>query len=163
MTRRFESKIKMGFAGVALILAFIVALAIANSTQLRNASEATDRSQETLRELERLLVTMVDAETGMRGYVITGEESYLEPYQRAIATIESRLSHLKRLLEETRVDGQFDELQKAVRSQLAFRKTVVETIRAGGGSETVRRSIRIGEGKRGMDEIRRIVARLEQN
>src|SRR5438045_6810296 len=101
MTRRFQSKIKTGFAGIAIILAFVVALAISNSRQLQDANDDAAQSQETLRELERILVTMVDAETGMRGYVITGEEPYLEPYERAVATIDGRMRHLKQLLNNT--------------------------------------------------------------
>src|ERR1041385_6236719 len=90
MTRRFESKIKSGFAGVAVILVLAVTLAVANSHQLQRAREASARSEEILRELEGILATMIDAETGMRGYIITGEEAYLEPYQRAISTIDAR-------------------------------------------------------------------------
>jgi PAS domain S-box-containing protein len=161
MTRRFESRIKKGFAGIAVILALVVALAVANSHQVRDASEAAARSQEILRELERILVTMVDAETGMRGYVITGEDPYLEPYEQAVATIDERMAHLKQLLDGAEVDGQFNQLQKVVAQQIAFRKSVVDKMKAAGGSEPVRRSIRIDEGKSGMDEIRRMIDGLE--
>src|SRR3954468_22412874 len=107
MTRQFQSKIRAGFAVVAIILATVVALAIANSHQLQTTREAAARSQETLRELERILSTMIDAETGMRGYVITGEESYLEPYQRAISTIDGRMGHLKGLLDDFGAERRF--------------------------------------------------------
>src|SRR5688572_5336362 len=101
MTRRFESKIRRGFVGVAIILAFVVTLAVGNSRQFRRAIEDTNRSQETLRGLEEVLITMVDAETGMRGYLITGDERFLEPYNRAVANINSRITRLKSLLDET--------------------------------------------------------------
>src|SRR5689334_15149056 len=120
MTRRFESKMTAGFAGVAIILACVVALAVSNSHQIREATEAAARSQETLRELERILTTMVDAETGMRGYVITGQESYLDPYNFAITTIDRRMARLRQLLDDTASDGQFGQLQKAVADQIAF-------------------------------------------
>ena len=161
MTRQFQSKITAGFAGVAIILAAVVALAIANSQQLQSTREAAARSQETLRELERILSTMIDAETGMRGYVITGEESYLEPYRRAILTIDGRLSHLKGLLDGSDTGKKFDRLQKNIADQIAFRKSVVEQIKAASGSESVRKSIRIDEGKRGMDDIRTIIGHME--
>src|ERR1043165_5442445 len=161
MTRRFQSKIRAGFAGVAIILAAVVALAIANSQQLQSAREAAPRSQETLRELERILSTMIDAETGMRGYVITGEESYLEPYRRAISTIDGRMGHLQGLLDGSDTARRFDELQKAISEQIAFRKSVVQKIEAAAGSESVRKSIRIDEGKRGMDDIRTLIAHME--
>lgn len=161
MTRRFQSKIRVGFAGVAIILAAILALAIANSQQLQAAREAAARSQQTLLELEHILTTMIDAETGMRGYVITGEESYLEPYQRAISTIDGRMNHLDGLLDSSDTEMRFDELQKNIAEQIVFRKSVVEQIKAASGSETVRKSIRIDEGKRGMDDIRAVIGLME--
>jgi PAS domain S-box-containing protein len=161
MTRRFESKMTGGFVGVAIILAFVVALSVANSRQIRQSTEAAARSQETLRELERILVTMVDAETGMRGYIITGQESYLDPYNLAISTIDRRMAHLQRLLDGDEPKDQVAQLQKAVREQIAFRKNAVEKVKAAGGSEAMRAAVRIDEGKRGMDDIRRIISSLE--
>src|SRR5687768_17066254 len=139
MTRRFESKIRRGFVAVAIILVFVVTLAIGNSRQSRRAIEDTNRSQEALRGLEEVLITMVDAETGMRGYIISGDERFLEPYNRAIATVDARMKHLKSLLDETGIDGRFEDLRKAVAAQIAFRRSVVEKIRAGGAAEDVRR------------------------
>jgi PAS domain S-box-containing protein len=161
MTRRFESKIRRGFVGVAIILAFVVTLAIGNSRQFRRAIEDTNRSQDTLRALEEVLITMVDAETGMRGYIITGEGQFLEPYNRAVATINGRLNHLKFLLTETGVDGRFEDLRKAVDALLTFRRDIVERVRAAGASEEFRRSIKLDQGKRGMDELRKIIASME--
>src|SRR5829696_6642574 len=99
MTRRFESRIKRGFAGIAIILVLVVTLAVANSRQFRRASDDAALSQETLRELERVLSTMLDAETGMRGYLLSGEERFLEPYNHAIESIGPQMDHLKRLLD----------------------------------------------------------------
>src|ERR1041384_7649758 len=161
MTRRVESKIKSGFAGVAVILVLAVTLAVANSHQLQRAREASARSEETLRELEGILATMIDAETGMRGYIITGEDAYLEPYERAISTIDARMSHLKNLLGGPETDGRFDQLQKAVADQIAFRKSTVEKMKAVSGSDAMRRTIRIDEGKRGMDEIRATITQMK--
>jgi PAS domain S-box-containing protein len=161
MTQRFESRIKKGFAGVAVILVLAVTLAVANSHQLQRAREASARSEEILRELEGILATMIDAETGMRGYIITGEDAYMEPYQRAISTIDARTSHLKNLLGGPETDGRFDQLQKAIADQIAFRKSAVEKMKAASGSETMRRTIRIDEGKRGMDEIRATITHME--
>jgi PAS domain S-box-containing protein len=162
MTRRFESKIRRGFVAVAIILLFVVTLAIGNSRQFRRAIEDTNRSQETLRALEEVLITMVDAETGMRGFIISGDERFLQPYNRAIATIDARMKQLKALIDETGVDGRFQDLRKAVDAQIDFRRRMVEKIRANPNSEEVRAAIRLEEGKRGMDEVRQIVAAMER-
>src|SRR5205809_6619074 len=108
MTRRFESRVKKGFAGIAVILLLVVTLAIGNSRQFRRASNEAARAQETLRQLQRVVTTMLDAETGMRGYVISGQEQFLEPYTNALATIDAQMTHLKELLQKSPgVDGHF--------------------------------------------------------
>ena len=40
-------------------------------------------------QLRALLASLIDAETGERGYIITGNESYLEPYNRGVATTDT--------------------------------------------------------------------------
>src|SRR4051812_46756488 len=44
---------------------------------------------------DRLLSTVKDAETGQRGFVITGDESYLEPYEAALRQIEGEIDQLQ--------------------------------------------------------------------
>jgi PAS domain S-box-containing protein len=164
MTRRFQSKITRGFAAISILLALIVTLVVANSHQVRHASLETARTQETLRTLEQVLSTMVDAETGMRGYVLSGQEQFLAPYTEALATIDADMMRLKTLLQQSGVgDAQWTLLQKGVQNQIVFRRGVVEKVKAAGASESYRRSISIDEGKRGMDEVRRIINDLEQS
>jgi CHASE3 domain sensor protein len=47
--------------------------------------------------LEEMLSNVKDAETGQRGYLLTGQESYLAPYREAAARFESELNELRRL------------------------------------------------------------------
>src|SRR5438094_368038 len=54
------------------------------------AARAVDIDSEVL-HLQGLISTLRDAETGQRGYLLTGDQQYLEPYQRALGEIEKQL------------------------------------------------------------------------
>src|SRR5688572_202011 len=69
-----------GFVGVAVILVMALAVGLANLTNLHHTGAAVAQTYSLRVALQRLLATMVDAETGERGFIITGAASYLEPY-----------------------------------------------------------------------------------
>ena len=87
-------KIAAGFALPLAILVVVGAVAYASTVRLVETAEAVAHEQETLREIERLLSVLKDAETGQRGYVITGKDSYLAPYNDALKEIKPALDHL---------------------------------------------------------------------
>jgi CHASE3 domain sensor protein len=65
---------------------------------LRNAyaaGEAVEHSEAVKVTLQQVLLTTIDAETGERGFIITGENSYLEPYDRARAAIADDIARLQ--------------------------------------------------------------------
>jgi PAS domain S-box-containing protein len=102
-------------------------------------------TEEVLTALEALQSTITDAETGQRGYVLTGREPYLAPYQEARATLPARLArlrsltadnpvHQKRLaLLEPRIQAKMVELGETVelrrKDGIAAALAVVETDR----------------------------------
>ena len=57
-------------------------------------------SNELLLALDNVLTLVKDAETGQRGYVITGRPEYLTPYRTAVGTISAQLDALARLARE---------------------------------------------------------------
>jgi diguanylate cyclase (GGDEF)-like protein/PAS domain S-box-containing protein len=82
--------------GTALLFALailVLAMAMQNQ-QSRNASEESRRQVELnirLRQLQSILISLGDAETGQRGYMLTGDPEYLAPYRTAIKTMPSLL------------------------------------------------------------------------
>ena len=88
-----RSKSIVGIAVVVSSVVLIVAGVIAHrSVQiLADTSDEVVRSKELELSLERLLSSVRDAETGQRGYIVTGSEDYLFPYDKALSEIESRL------------------------------------------------------------------------
>src|SRR5215470_8694903 len=92
-----EKKIMAG-AGLVLAILLINALISYRATRrLIDNERLVAHAYEVLDDLEDVLATMDDAETGERGYLLTGEKSYLEPYQSAVNAIHTRVEKLAQL------------------------------------------------------------------
>src|SRR5260370_39130770 len=86
-----------GFVMATAILVFVGWQSYRNTERSSEASEGRKHTYEVLRNLDETVARLVDAETGQRGYLLTGEEAYLEPYRAAIKNIDQMIGNLKRL------------------------------------------------------------------
>lgn len=99
---------------------------------------ATDRAigwemhtQEVLQNLNSSLLNLVDAETGVRGYTITGKDSFLEPYQKAELEIPQNIARLRELVNDNpsqiesvkNLENLFNEKLQISKQQVEMRRT----------------------------------------
>ncbi|TGS09492.1 response regulator [Mesorhizobium sp. M2E.F.Ca.ET.209.01.1.1] len=139
-----------GFAVVALI---ITARAILAEAQIadRNASREAIETQQLL---SSLLSLAQDAETGQRGYLLTGEKSCLLPYQHAVEALPALL---KRVDEKFPVGSDRAQQVVGIKDALAHEQAeLAETIRLYDTGNTAKALdiVRGGRGKLDMDQIR---------
>ncbi|MBS3019046.1 hypothetical protein DJFAAGMI_01785 [Comamonas sp. PE63] len=85
---------------VSLTIAVVAAVLMVsiNEAGYKRSLQALDtltKTQSTRAKLSLLMQQMLDAETGLRGYLLTGEERYLEPYNSASAAISSSMDELR--------------------------------------------------------------------
>ena len=85
------------FVSALAILVIIGVLSVSNARSLLKANRMTTNSHEVILSFERTLSTLKDAETGVRGFVITGLPAYLEPYNTAIQQIGPRIEGLYKM------------------------------------------------------------------
>src|SRR5439155_19270021 len=85
-----RQKIAIALASAVLTLLVGVA-ALVVVMRLRGAIAAVDHTNLVIRHLDGLLAAMADAETGQRGYIITGDSAYLAPYHGGGANAEAHL------------------------------------------------------------------------
>jgi len=123
---------------IAVGVATIAALAIAGTVtytrvqMLSDASGFVSRSERVRYALQRTLSTVQDAESAVRGYLITHEEPFLEPYVRARPELDSNLQSLTQLLSDSPTQlTRFRDLDRLARARLDRLNTVVGQIRAG--------------------------------
>ncbi|MET0936890.1 MAG: CHASE3 domain-containing protein, partial [Luteibacter sp.] len=85
------------FALACAIVFFIVSGFVAwqNIATIRGDNQKVIQSQETVTALSEVLSAVQDAETGQRGFLLTGNDRYLEPYRAALASIPARLASIR--------------------------------------------------------------------
>ena len=116
----FGRKIAAAFALSFVLLLGVGMVAYRNLTTLSNTSLAVDRAHAIVEGLTELLSLAKDAETGQRGFVITGDEAYLEPYQASIGRLEPALVELRALVADDPVQQkQLDEADSHLEAKLA--------------------------------------------
>ena len=151
----------VGFGAIVAVL--IVAFA-AERTNLRNvydASEWVAHTQAVRAALQEVLAAAVDAETGQRGFIIMGDESYLEPYTRSRDTLAADIARLRTLTADNPTQqGDLEQLQAAATGRFSL---IAESIRLRreSGFAAAQTIVATGEGKRMMDDMRAIVARMQ--
>ena len=107
-----RQKIAIALASAVLTLLVGVA-ALAVVIRLRGAIAAVDHTNAVIRNLDGALGAMVDAETGQRGYVITGDSSYLGPYRDGRVAVDSYFVALRQLVAgDPRQRARLDTLQE---------------------------------------------------
>src|SRR5580700_5267890 len=82
----------------AFILLLLVGLSHGEWDQYRRANADANRTRDVLSAANGLLSDVLDAETGQRGFVLTGEARYLEPYNHAVQVVPGELTNLGNLL-----------------------------------------------------------------
>lgn len=146
-------------------LALLVTVGIASyltTTTLIQTTEARAHLRISLSDLNEILSVVIDAETGQRGYLLTGDESYLEPYETAANVVDAKMDGLESLLQYS--PGQQPKVEAVrglVTTKLAELRETIELMRSK-GIESALQVVRTDSGKRSMDAIRRVVAEIKQ-
>ncbi len=155
---------KGGRAGLILLLTIVWVVAGIAYLNLRIIANATNRQLHTwavLSALNDVLASMEDMETGQRGYVISGDELFLEPYRLAVEVIHPRMARVRQLTSDNPAQQALvTALQRDAEEWMTLNETIVRTRRTQ-GLEPARQLITIGRDKRKMDSVRAQVAAMQ--
>lgn len=154
-------RLTFAFALVLLLLVVNALVSYEAVTTLIRNNEQVYRTQRVLTELEETLSAVKDAETGQRGFLITKDRQFLEPYTLALQSLDEHLRSLKDLLRENP-----DQLARAESLETALKErvqTLTENLnffeQQGVGAQ--QQPERLLKGKGQMDTVRRRVVELK--
>ena len=121
-----------------------------------------NHTQEALLVLQKLQISLVNIETGVRGYVLSGDESFLEPYNNGVKQFQENLDKLRYLTatdlpQKERVEA----LQRLGNDKILASQKFINLRRTSGLQDALN-SIKSGEGKAIMDRIRAQAEEFEQ-
>jgi PAS domain S-box-containing protein len=163
MARPIGSGATVGFALALAVLVANGVVSYLSARRLVGAERSVASSYEVQAELEGLLTTLTDAETGQRGYLITGERRYLEPYETAAVRAHAHLGRLRDLIADPAPEHDpLAGLESSIRCKLAELHEAVALRDGVGGFQAARDVVLTDRGKVAMDDIRRSVGGLQQ-
>jgi diguanylate cyclase (GGDEF)-like protein len=144
-----------------LVLAGVFALLHA---AIRQSDAATQSRHETTRRITRIrsiLSDLTDAETGQRGYVLTGRDSYLQPFLVASRTLPGRIARLKaQSADDPSFRQDIERLSAIAAAKLVELREAIAARRAGGLAAALR-IIETGRGEALMEQARALAGAME--
>ena len=150
----------LAWGAAALILGATAALAI-NLGTFAAVRASGNQAAETLLRVETLLSAVKDAETGGRGYLLTGDEAFLEPYHQAARQIEGDLAAAQAVARDAEQRRHLEAIGTLALAKLEFLRRMIELRRDGRGEAAIA-IISDGEGQRLMTALRDEVSALQQ-
>ncbi len=160
----FFNEIKTVKAGLVFILILIIGIGVAsyrNINEVFETAELRTNSYNVLNTLEDILSQVVSAEEGQRSYIITGDESYLEAFYKGLKNAKSDLESLQNYVKgnpgqntlliqyKALITKRFENLQETIE------------VRRQGSLESAAKRLKLKTGKKLMDQIYELNARME--
>ncbi|MCX7050172.1 MAG: CHASE3 domain-containing protein, partial [Candidatus Sumerlaeota bacterium] len=148
-------KIVASLAGVALLMAAaaVVVISFWSFSRIEDAAEARNHTSVVIHGANELLSALIDAETGQRGYLLTGDETFLEPYLMVRNGIRGQLKQLRQLTSINSARQHLDALAPLIDRKLAYLAQNIE-LRRKDDMADVLTNISGSQGKPLMDSIR---------
>lgn len=159
---RERSRIFRGVIIAALLLIVAITAALATQAATARSRKAVINSMNLERALNALLSSLQDAETGQRGYLITGDDRYLAPYISSLEATPDALTQLTKFIEPGMAKTRFHRLDFLIRKKYEELTATIGMQRAGDTAGAVSR-VRMDNGKLLMDSIRQEISLLEKN
>lgn len=145
-----------GIVSVVITVATVLFVSIRQSQRVRDTTNQVDRTEQVLKQIQKLIVTSLDNETGARGFVITGREKYLEPLRNSVAAFQADIANLEKLVAGNSLQASLmDSLKISINRRVVFSDSMV-LLRRQADIESTIDLVESGRGKQYTDAIRRI-------
>jgi CHASE3 domain sensor protein len=151
-----------GFGLAAIVFLIISITAYRTTVGLIENDGLVAHTYEVRTSLADLLSALKDAETGQRGYLLTGSDSYLGPYQAATDQIQTTYGSLLRMTSDNPSQQQrLISMRPLIEAKSAELKQTIE-LRKTGGLDAALKVVNTNEGKQIMDQLRKMVTDADQ-
>ncbi|WP_242065561.1 CHASE3 domain-containing protein [Trichocoleus sp. FACHB-262] len=149
--------------GFGTIFALMIGVGLASKLSMQvlaNSMASVNRTYQikgSLKELER---SLINAETGQRGFIFTGKEEFLEPYNAATASLPTDISQLRSELRDEEQKRSLVEVERLTQQKLDELAQTI-TLKRQGKEQELRALVLSGLGKTIMDNIRRELNKMQ--
>ena len=161
--------VSKGVAYPLAVIAFAVALplfgalawiAFRQAARMQDLAAWVGRTHDVQAELNRLLSQVEGIESGTRGFVLTGDPLFLEPFERGVNAVAEQQRRLGQVILDGEQKAGLAALGPLIAERIAISRRLVE-LRRNVGFEAARQDVAGGSGKAATDAIRAVLARMD--
>jgi methyl-accepting chemotaxis protein len=153
--------VRLGFGSIVVVM---IGVGVSSKLAMNRVVDTTNWVKHTYTVLDNIQLLekqLVDAETGQRGFLFTGEEPFLAPYNGALETIDTTFDELKTLTSDNpEQQARLDEIDGLIDQKLAELAETIDLKRRQENA-TLLALVKSGEGKEIMDDIRGLAEEFE--
>jgi PAS domain S-box-containing protein len=159
--RRIRRPDRWYLAGALVILIVVSLLSYRDWSDYQRSAPQVQHSRQLVTEVGRVISAVKDAETGQRGFVLTGNREYLDTYQVAVGALPSQLEALRNSVRsDATLRSPVATLSDLILEKLAeLRETVA--LRQNEGFQAALAVVETNRGKNTMDDIRKVGENLQ--
>jgi signal transduction histidine kinase len=152
------------FVAFCVVLSILVGLGVyayLNSLKLIDSSRQVLHTDEVLFHSQQVLSAMVDMETSQRGYTITGDSAFLDPYNQSVLSIHNQIDELVELTSNSPEQvKRINHTKELILAKMEFSKEAI--LERNNSFEQSREFIKGMRGKILMDSIRKSIASIQR-
>jgi CHASE3 domain sensor protein len=161
-TWTFGKRLAAGFGLAGLTLLVIGIVSFRTTDALIRDDGRVAHTNEVRYKLVELMSQLKDAETGQRGYIITGDDAYLQPYAESLTKLDETIATLQRLTADNPSQQErLADLAQSITARIAPLRQAID-LRRTRGLEAGASAVIEGGGKALMDHIRNTVAQADK-
>ncbi len=157
MPKKIIRNLQIGFGVSFVILVTSSIASYISITNLIDNKASVEHTYQVINASNQVWTNLQDAETGQRGFILTNDERFLEPYEQSIVTLPLSIKTLQDLIADNESQvKRSDSLYKLIDTRLSILKRLVRTKRA---NEAITLE-QLEEGRRFMDSCRTVIDRI---
>ena len=156
-----KRNLALGFVFLLILLGINAAISYFNTQRLIENSRAVTHTYQVIEELDAKLAHASDIVSGTRGFVITAQESFLEPFNMGVRGLSDRSQKLSNLVRDYPAQtARVAQLEEQLQRRIAISRDVI-ALRRVRGRDAAERAVSSGRGKSVMDAIRATIAKMK--
>ena len=155
-----EKRFQLYYILVSIILASVLGIFYYNNLQVKSSSDSAEHAQVILHKNANVLLDILDIETGVRGYIISENDLYLETFNNAVKAMKGNLTALSMLTKNNASQNiQVDSLKILTSKNLFLLQKIIDDRKIGLLDENEKIAI-LEDGKVITDNIKSIIAKI---
>jgi methyl-accepting chemotaxis protein len=161
MTMKIGTRILAGYGIGLLVFLTVGVVSYRSTTALVASADSVAHTHRVKEALAAVRGNLLNAETGQRGFLLTGADRYLDPYRTGIRDVDGNITRLRELtLDNPTQQRRIDQLQQLAAAKVSELGETIDVRRQKGEAAAVE-VVLTDRGKNTMDEIRRIISEID--